>query len=112
MKVNVPSDLGNVTDPEVYQRFSAQALAQISQAVNGNLQIGDNIRVFEQTYVSPGDTSVPIEIKHGLGTTNTRWIITNKFNAADFYRTGVPAPDSFSIICTAGISTFTIMVFA
>lgn len=111
MKVQVPADLGNISDEAEFRRFSSQAINSLVQAVNGQLEIGGNVKVFQNTYVSPANVSVGIEIKHDLNTTSPRWIIVDKFNSADFYRAQQASPSSFTLFCTAGLSTFTILVF-
>lgn len=83
MKLQIPS-ISNQEDVSSLKRFTSQALDEISNVINGNITLGDNIScsIIGATFAVANSQ---VQLRHGLGRVPTGYLVARASVALSIY---------------------------
>lgn len=109
-KIKVPQTLDNIEKFEEYRRFAALLFSQITDLINGNLDILDNLRV-NRISCQFDSTDTSTQFSHNLGKVPSYYIPISKTAAMNIYNGDSSNTSGLIYLKSDTIGTANIIIF-
>lgn len=110
MKITEGSNLSNITDATEFQKQASKAIAQISMAINGNIEPLTNLKC-QQLAISFAAADIDTPFGHGLNRVPVGYFVIGASVAMSVYSGSVPMNSDVVTLRSSAAGTATILIF-